>query len=336
MAPGGPAANGIYDEAVTLVMELVADRQLKKAERRPIIFICHGFGGLLVKRALAFSNSRNAAKVEHSRSIIRSTVALLFMATPHHGVTKESLLFMHSAKHPGPSQFMLSLLEGSETLQEISDQFAPLLKLFSIYNFWEQIETDLGDSRTFIVDRTSAAPPSWSDVDKCGINTTHSGIIKFRNKGSPGYSLMLAALDKYIDTAAYVIGRRWQQDSEILQKERVHEVESLQANLQAGTSIPPPAISPMSSVHIQEPTQPPSRSDTQSSGPSTPCINVHYLVRRRSEYFVGRQNQADSLKLRFGIEVARRPKVFVIYGLPGSGKTQFCLKYLEDNRHRYG
>jgi hypothetical protein len=58
MAPGGPAATGIYGESVRLVMELVAERQLKNATRRSIIFICHGFGGLLVKRALAFSNSR--------------------------------------------------------------------------------------------------------------------------------------------------------------------------------------------------------------------------------------------------------------------------------------
>ena len=53
-APGGPAVTGIYDESVRLVMELVAERQLKNATRWPIIFICHGFGGLLVKRALAF------------------------------------------------------------------------------------------------------------------------------------------------------------------------------------------------------------------------------------------------------------------------------------------
>jgi GTPase SAR1 family protein len=28
-------------------------------------------------------------------------------------------------------------------------------------------------------------------------------------------------------------------------------------------------------------------------------------------------------------------KIFVIWGLGGSGKTQFCLKFVEDNRDRY-
>ena len=87
VAPGGPARSGIYDESIRLVMELVAERTLQTATQRPIIFICHGFGGLLVKRALAFSNSRTDAKVEHQQSIIRSTYGLIFMATPHHGVT---------------------------------------------------------------------------------------------------------------------------------------------------------------------------------------------------------------------------------------------------------
>jgi hypothetical protein len=37
--------------ATTLIAALYAERELSNASERPIIFICHGFGGILVKRA---------------------------------------------------------------------------------------------------------------------------------------------------------------------------------------------------------------------------------------------------------------------------------------------
>src|SRR5699024_6013728 len=86
MAPGGPAPNGVYYESVKLVMELVAERFIQKAMQRPIVFICHGFGGILIKRALNFPNSRKGAKFEHQGSICLSTYGLMFLATPHRGI----------------------------------------------------------------------------------------------------------------------------------------------------------------------------------------------------------------------------------------------------------
>lgn len=41
-------------------------------------------------------------------------------------------------------QLVNALAEGSEILQNITDVFAPLMKNFRIYFFWEQEKTDLG------------------------------------------------------------------------------------------------------------------------------------------------------------------------------------------------
>ncbi|KAH8422393.1 uncharacterized protein LDX57_000149 [Aspergillus melleus] len=334
MAPGGPAATGIYDESIRLVMELVADRTIHKVQERPIIFICHGFGGLLVKRALSFSNSRKDPKVEHQRSIFRSTYGILFMATPHHGIPGESLSYTQSEKHLGPSQFSLSLLEGSETLAEINDQFAPLVKMFSIYNFWEQIETDFGHAKAIVVPRTSAAPPEWSDVDKCGVNATHSGIAKFSRKNSPGYRLVFAALDSYISKAVQSIQTRWQQDNEIVHQQRIHELSSLQAYLHSNPSVPSRSTSPIPSIRLEASPQIPTYPQVSDENP-IPYTHTHWMVPPQSEYYVGRQEQADLLTERLRDVDAKSPKICVIYGLPGSGKTRFCLKYAEENRYRY-
>ncbi|KAI0904413.1 hypothetical protein F4823DRAFT_214058 [Ustulina deusta] len=348
MAPGGPNINGVFDEAVSLVNHLIATRELNRAEQRPIIFVCHEFGGLLVKRALAYSHSRKDFRVEHIRSIYRSTIAVLFMATPHQGFRKDAILYANRSRYPEPSNFMLSLLEGSEALQEITDHFAPIMKHFFVYNFWEQLRTTIGRHKLYIVDRTSASP-SWNEVDQCGISATHSGMVKFSSSVSPGYKLVLAALDKYIRSASTMAARRWEQDFEIIRRERQHEAENLLpgtvpnarfslgrvASESTAFSATPPTSSVTSLENGRESVA--SLSDA-SGGTTTPCINIHYLINRRSEYYVGRQKQMEHLRGRFANttqRLGRKPKVFVIYGLPGSGKTQFCLRYAEDNRDRY-
>ena len=47
-------------------------------------------------------------------------------------------------------QLVDALKEGSETLQNITDQFAPLMKRFHIYFFWEQEKTNLGTSWGYV------------------------------------------------------------------------------------------------------------------------------------------------------------------------------------------
>jgi hypothetical protein len=48
------------------------------------------------------------------------------------------------------SQLADALYEGSEVLQNITDMFAPLMKNFRIYFFWEQEKTDLGGSLGYV------------------------------------------------------------------------------------------------------------------------------------------------------------------------------------------
>lgn len=112
------------------------------------------------------------------------------MGTPHTGIGKDALLLPSQGEGAGPSQFMISLLKGSEMLQEITDQFAPLLKQFSVYYFWEQMETQAGSIKTYVVDEDSAAP-GWDNVDRCGIMATHSGMVKFKSPVDRGTELCL-------------------------------------------------------------------------------------------------------------------------------------------------
>ncbi|KAM0162911.1 hypothetical protein ACHAPG_001618 [Botrytis cinerea] len=313
---GGTISNGILDLATNLIAELDSYRQANDGAedaQRPIIFICHGFGGLLVKRALALSWSKTKSGVSHLRAIYISTHGILFMGTPHNGLDETLILNSGIERYPGPSQFMLNLLTGSDTIKEITDLFAPLAKRFAIYNFWEGMEAFFDEQTqkpVYIVDALSAAPV-WEQVDKCAIMANHSGMVKFSRKSDAGYTVVYQALEKYIKAAPRVISRRWEQEIERVIAERKQEADDL----------------------LQEIPAPP---QTQAIDP---YINVHYMVHRcSSSYFVGRTGQADKVKELFG-DVTTNPrskhKILVIHGLGGSGKTQFSLKYIENNRHRY-
>ncbi|RYP22685.1 hypothetical protein DL765_001535 [Monosporascus sp. GIB2] len=310
-APGGSAATDICGEAVKLVNELQGDRYIQDVESRPIVFVCHRFGGLLVKRALSFSHSRRGARVEHLRSIFRSAVGVLFMSTPHNGITKQSPAVGEFNQYGGPSQFLLSLLEGSEALQEITDQFAPLMKTFFIYNSWEQIATNFGKS----------------------------SMVKYTSESSPGFLIVLATLDRYIRAADSPIRKRWQKDAELLRKERLAEFEDLIQSQHPAGSVRSLGVSGSDSATLLDSSAiSEAEADDFLDGETSPSVNVHYLVHRRSEYFVGRLRQSDELRTKFGApkrKRRRKPEILVIYGLFGSGETKFCLRSSEDNRHRY-
>ena len=69
---------------------------------------------------------------------------------------------------------------------------------------------------------------------------------------------------------------------------------------------------------------------------------IWFVDRKSSSQFTGRRLQADEVKENFDriLEpteggARHQHKVVVIYGLGGSGKTQFCLRYAEDNRCKY-
>ncbi|KAK2736912.1 hypothetical protein FQN57_000515 [Myotisia sp. PD_48] len=157
----------ILQHSQTLIADLDTDRDLEDATDRPIIFICHSLGGLIVKRAIAYAASRVGDKLTNIHSIFTCTFGILFFGTPHLGSDRAqlagslqklaSLAFLKQVVD-FESGLLKALEAESETLQNINDQFAPLLTNFCIYFFWEKQKTDVKFTREFIVEETSAAP----------------------------------------------------------------------------------------------------------------------------------------------------------------------------------
>ncbi|KAL8303508.1 hypothetical protein RB597_005022 [Gaeumannomyces tritici] len=80
--PGhGPACKAsIMSHGKDLLFSLERFRRDTDAGRRPLIFVAHSLGGIVVKEMLSCS-----ARIEEARNVLESTAAIIFLGTPHRG-----------------------------------------------------------------------------------------------------------------------------------------------------------------------------------------------------------------------------------------------------------
>lgn len=231
----GVSKDKIHNHAEHLVAELSANRRRQKATERPIIFIAHSLGGLVVKRALIYSEEIRGFKTEHLRSIFVSTYGILFLGTPHRGSDiaewGSRLEWICGAILPSSvvdtqSQLIDALKGNSETLQNIDRQFIQLASRFHTYFFHEGKPTNLKGNFRYIVNEESASP-NIQDVERASIQQDHSHMCKFENDSAPGFDLVTEAIQRYAYQAFDTIVSRWNADRAEQQKRKEAEAEEL-------------------------------------------------------------------------------------------------------------
>jgi hypothetical protein len=317
------AAETIQKHAHTFVASLQADRSIEGCDHRPIIFVCHGLGGVLVKKALAYSASRTSAQVVHLHTIFVSTYAILFFGTPHNRMGTARWLAMESKqtselRPPKIGSHSNSVLSSdSEALDLITDQFAPLMKQFQIFFFWEELQTSLGRQSIFMVEESSAAP-NVDNTERCGVDATHSQMVKFSDKSTSSYRTTIAALRRYCRDAPPFINRRWKKALETQARTRSEEAFEL-AGLEFDSH----------GSHL---------SPHERRASSLPRSKHFFPPQETAAHFIGRedvssiiQNALVSPSDTYSINRQRR---FVVYGMGGSGKTQISSKFARDNREK--
>ncbi|CZR56280.1 uncharacterized protein PAC_06168 [Phialocephala subalpina] len=318
-------ADTIQKHAHTLVASLQADRSIEGCDHRPVIFVCHGLGGILVKKALAYSASRTSAQVVHLYTIFVSTYGILFFGTPHNRTDTASWFALESTHSSelrttiqAGGQFNTALNWNTETLEIITDQFAPLMKQLHIFFFWEEVQSSFGHRSGFIVEESSAAP-ILDNTERSGIDATHSRMVKFSKTNSSSYRTIIAALTRYCREAPRVIARRWEVALAALARARSNEAFEL-----AGLAF-----------------------DIHNDG-LFPCENSASRRSRSKHFFPPQETAADFIGREDISHILHnalfppentssisRQRKFVVYGMGGSGKTQFCSKFAKDNQERY-
>ena len=247
------------------------------------------------------------------------------MGTPHAGMENAARRFLakgKSFKIGIPSELPNVLGKNSETLQNITDQFAPLAKQFHLYFFWEGVETDLGSTTGYLVPDYSAAP-NWDNTERSRIHANHSQMCKFANKDSTDFKTVLAALCRYSRDAQATIRPRWLNARKYFATQRSIEASELIGFDAHNHNTPFVCDSPR-----------------LSRDPAERNVRNQYfhIPHNVSSIFTGRDGVTKYLQTSIlGTEeqdAPRQQKRFVLYGLGGSGKTQFCLKFVQDYRDR--
>lgn len=245
----GASRDSIVSHAETLASSLAANRNLRDCSNRPIIFVCHSLGGLVVKRALIYSRSLLSEKTEHLRSVYVSTFGILFLGTPHNGsdIAKWGLLLHNICSAVMPKKFMeaspqlvKALRTNNETLQHINSLFADIMGRFHIYLFHETRSTDVRGTREIIVDEASAAP-YLEGVERTGIEADHSHMCKFEDENAPGYEVVAEAIVRYSRQAPTVISDRWVEERKtrtLEKKAKAREIYDGRVDDPIGRSMP--------------------------------------------------------------------------------------------------
>lgn len=133
----------IYDIAWDFLVSL--DGVHRSYPSRPLLFIAHSLGGIVVKEALRRSRGCQMNQT-HLHGIYESTSGIIFFGTPHGGADPRGLI-QHIAEKcvrvmgfSVNEQIINALLPSSERLRELRDEFAPMARQnnWIIHSFQEE------------------------------------------------------------------------------------------------------------------------------------------------------------------------------------------------------
>ncbi|KAF4418794.1 Protein SERAC1 [Colletotrichum fructicola Nara gc5] len=215
----GVSIQYLYDHARELVADLARKRGLTKSRERPIIFVVHSLGGIVVKSALIHSDTaREGALAEH-RSIKTSTHGILFMGTPHqggNGVQLGRVLVNVASIFVSANDRLLRHLErDSEWLQQQLGQYGPISRDFVTKFAYEVFETPTPLGKITVVPRASAVVPGQADGEPIAIHADHINMVKFASKEDPSYVKVSEVLQIMVANAGSNIRSRWETEERV-------------------------------------------------------------------------------------------------------------------------
>ncbi|PKY08373.1 catalytic protein [Aspergillus campestris IBT 28561] len=354
----GVSKDRLHNHAETLTSSLAANRNLRGCSDRPIIFVCHSLGGLIVKRALIYCNSVQNERIEHLRSIFVSTYGMLFLGTPHNGsdIAKWGALLQNICTAVMPKKFLDSspqlvkaLRSNNETLQNINSLFADIMPRFHIYFFHETLPTDLRGSREMIVDESSAAP-YVEGVERMGIESDHRHMCKFEDDTAPGFEAVAEALLRYSRDAPRTVTDRWVEENRMRALKKHTKAREIFGNVEGHSMAEsePDLRSHGNPAPLQQQLTHTDQDRRRSLAGGESLSSSHTSQREQQLFvappgfhpnanFVGFQKELELLHTRV-FKSKKRPDRLVavlICGGPGSGKSHLARQYVFKQHKNY-
>ncbi|KAL8650898.1 MAG: hypothetical protein Q9210_003548 [Variospora velana] len=200
---GSASQNTIHQHAGSLLSDLADQRETSEHYRKPIIFVVHSLGGIIVKAALTKSSAIRGTRL---KDIAPATFGVCFLGTPHRGSKSASLgriaFEITKAATRRPNTRLLQGLErNSETLDQIGDTFAQTMlgsnHQLRISSFCEEKETrKYLIFNTLVVDADSAKIGDGRE-EVGSIPANHSRMTKFEDHEDIGFKRIGAQLRRW-------------------------------------------------------------------------------------------------------------------------------------------
>lgn len=202
---------GMRDHATKLLSSLRDKRDEPDELHRPIIFVCHSMGGLIVKQALL------TASIDQQYLLIsQHTQGVVFMGTPHRGsdLAKWGSLLATIAKVAFLSpkkEFLDNLHKNRKELIELSEDFIKIAAKYAFKSFYEENRVR-GVSRGFsfslllwicrtywpqIVDKDSGTMKITQE-EPISIEGDHMGIVRFSGPDDERFEAVWKAIRRLI------------------------------------------------------------------------------------------------------------------------------------------
>ncbi|KAI1173201.1 hypothetical protein F4777DRAFT_558875 [Nemania sp. FL0916] len=233
----------MFQHAEQLVSELTARRKLTQSFHRPIIFIGHSLGGLVVKSALIHSDARRQGALGEHRSIKISTYGVLYIGTPHQGSDAVPLgrVFADIASIfiKTNDRILKNLERDSEWLQQQLSHYKSISGDFVTKFAYETYPTRIALGKSIlVVPSASAVVPGDADAEPIAITADHTNMVKFNGNTDAGYIRISETLQIMAPTAVGVIQSRWEEEERVNEARDNPDRFTLPLDLSRVTEVP--------------------------------------------------------------------------------------------------
>lgn len=208
--PGGGGSNtmSVLDFAKELLYDLryATDESSPDLEdlglgQKPIIFLVHSMGGLIVKEA--YMQGKDDPQYA---AIIEAISSIIFLSTPHRGTNLAETLnrILKVSSVSGPMKFISELASGSQTLQKLNDSFRHVAPKLQIISFYETRPTPIIKShhKIMVLEKESSVLGYPGEISK-PLDADHNGVCKYNGPDDPRYITVRNALKNLVSKASH-------------------------------------------------------------------------------------------------------------------------------------
>ncbi|TGJ83087.1 hypothetical protein E0Z10_g5673 [Xylaria hypoxylon] len=170
---------------------------------RPIIFICHGLGGVIFKQVLNEAHENN----RYASAILPRVVGVAFFGTPHRG---SDMVHWSRMLETGdlPSTARSQLTEDFELdfniLEHISKSFIDQGKKLKIFSFFETENVDFMNSK---VVEPESATLDWPNETRMAITGNHWSMAWFTEEEEARFEPVWMCINEMASNAIYLEAR---------------------------------------------------------------------------------------------------------------------------------